>query len=405
MSNPNYNINHKRKYNSTNDIIQNRLQKLINNLSQEFELSKISKSPARFSTEKLTWFNREYIKMMCLEEFCYRASRLKIHNSNNQILEDKNLRVGDYVYLVDISKQKVFISRFKTKTGQDGESYCVGGGRDVGESSQQGLVREVTEETKGQIQIDPDQLIPLAHIKVLSAKKWINENQERDGKDMTFYIYEITTDQLSEYTEEVIDYCIQDPIKTYSWLFQWHDISDVIVTNDYVNYPIWQETCNQNNLTCFAPTIKIKQQYLAWNLDKNRATTLLDFGIESDCILHYIPCPSEDLKWKKITLEESLVNLTEILKFIQKEYDTNPIENNLEQTAINDLPEYFDQSVLSWETKLKNWLKDNNKDTGSHLWPLRVALSGKSKSPSPFEILAILTQEEVTSRIQGYIKF
>ncbi len=37
---------------------------------------------------------------------------------------------------------------------------------------------------------------------------------------------------------------------------------------------------------------------------------------------------------------------------------------------------------------------------GSVLWPLRVALSGKDKSPDPFTLLAILGKAESLKRIQ-----
>ena len=37
---------------------------------------------------------------------------------------------------------------------------------------------------------------------------------------------------------------------------------------------------------------------------------------------------------------------------------------------------------------------------GSVLWPLRVALSGKDKSPDPFTLLAILGKEESLKRIE-----
>ncbi|MCX6722510.1 MAG: hypothetical protein NT094_00380 [Candidatus Staskawiczbacteria bacterium] len=38
------------------------------------------------------------------------------------------------------------------------------------------------------------------------------------------------------------------------------------------------------------------------------------------------------------------------------------------------------------------------------LWPLRVALSGKQSSPSPFEIADILEKEKTLKRIQDAIK-
>jgi len=44
------------------------------------------------------------------------------------------------------------------------------------------------------------------------------------------------------------------------------------------------------------------------------------------------------------------------------------------------------------------------KGKGFLLWPLRVALSGKSSSPSPFEIAEILGKEKTTKRIEDAIK-
>ena len=39
-------------------------------------------------------------------------------------------------------------------------------------------------------------------------------------------------------------------------------------------------------------------------------------------------------------------------------------------------------------------------DRGKFLWPLRVALTGREKSPSPFEIAEILGKKEVLKRIK-----
>ena len=41
---------------------------------------------------------------------------------------------------------------------------------------------------------------------------------------------------------------------------------------------------------------------------------------------------------------------------------------------------------------------------GFMLWPLRVALSGKKSSPSPFEIADILGKEKTLKRIEEAIK-
>ena len=57
------------------------------------------------------------------------------------------------------------------------------------------------------------------------------------------------------------------------------------------------------------------------------------------------------------------------------------------------------------EESLKNILmpKAEELGKGSVLWPLRVSLSGKDKSPDPFTLLSILRKEESLKRIQTAI--
>lgn len=40
---------------------------------------------------------------------------------------------------------------------------------------------------------------------------------------------------------------------------------------------------------------------------------------------------------------------------------------------------------------------------GNVLWPLRVALSGKEKSPDPFELATILGKEATLTRLQSIV--
>ena len=44
--------------------------------------------------------------------------------------------------------------------------------------------------------------------------------------------------------------------------------------------------------------------------------------------------------------------------------------------------------------------KTNSADRGKLLWPLRVALTGKKASASPFEVAAILGKEKTLKRIK-----
>jgi nondiscriminating glutamyl-tRNA synthetase len=139
------------------------------------------------------------------------------------------------------------------------------------------------------------------------------------------------------------------------------------------------------------------QELQAYNLDKNRITTLSEFGTESSSIINWQKPSDEDIKWKKITIEESKSNLKEITNWLttteglQEFMASKSIENQIENTS-------------NLETAIKAWLLLNQKDTGSYLWPLRVALSGKSKSPSPFELVSILSKKQIEERINQVLE-
>ena len=59
-----------------------------------------------------------------------------------------------------------------------------------------------------------------------------------------------------------------------------------------------------------------------------------------------------------------------------------------------------DMKVSEIEDFIKTAIQAKNKQMGEILWPLRVALSGREKSASPFEIIAILGRDESIRRMQ-----
>jgi glutamyl-tRNA synthetase len=89
--------------------------------------------------------------------------------------------------------------------------------------------------------------------------------------------------------------------------------------------------------------------------------------------------PAEDLFWKgkRGNIKD---NLSSILEVVSDMEDFN--KNNAERAIMAIVP-------------------DNKK--GEYLWPLRLALSGKKKSPGPFEIMEGLGKEESVSRINKAI--
>lgn len=82
-----------------------------------------------------------------------------------------------------------------------------------------------------------------------------------------------------------------------------------------------------------------------------------------------------------------------------KSMNTVDINNSLEWSE-RLLYNIKDIDLQNIEHIIKTAIQEDNKQTGEMLWPLRVALSGKEKSPSPFEIISILGKEESIRRIQ-----
>jgi glutamyl/glutaminyl-tRNA synthetase len=107
------------------------------------------------------------------------------------------------------------------------------------------------------------------------------------------------------------------------------------------------------------------------------------------------------IRWKKSTTSESLASLQEIRPLIkQLQQDSQAKQHQLYHSILeSNFPDYFHPLAEFFETEIKKWLTTNDKSPGNYLWPLRVALSGASKSPSPFELLSVLTPEQADERI------
>jgi nondiscriminating glutamyl-tRNA synthetase len=91
------------------------------------------------------------------------------------------------------------------------------------------------------------------------------------------------------------------------------------------------------------------------------------------------------LVWKKSTLKDTSVKL-------QMAYD-----------FLKLLPEdSFKKDIL--EKILKELIQEKGIGAGELLWPLRVALTGREASPSPFEVAEVLGKERVLERIAKAIE-
>ncbi len=123
---------------------------------------------------------------------------------------------------------------------------------------------------------------------------------------------------------------------------------------------------------------KIIEAYKARLKKLSDITEFTDFFFQEK--LNY---KKELLTWKDQSSGEVLASLKESIKIIS---DVNQ----------------FDKKYLE-ELLVKEAEKFNSKNRGYLLWPLRVALSGKDSSASPFEIAEILGKEKTLQRIQEAI--
>jgi len=140
------------------------------------------------------------------------------------------------------------------------------------------------------------------------------------------------------------------------------------------------EVKNQELLT---PLNKIYIQKIV-SVERERMKKLTDITENIDFFLfENIDYPAEKLIWKKSDGEETKKNL-EIIKNI-----------------LEEIPE-DEWTVEKLEEKIMPEAEKAGR--GNMLWPMRYALTGAEKSPSPFEVAWVLGKEHSTQRIEKGIK-
>lgn len=162
---------------------------------------------------------------------------------------------------------------------------------------------------------------------------------------------------------------------------------------DYYNaYYIRQKTLEELTALCIpyleANGRKIKDQQKIKNfisLARERMKKLEDVTELTAFLFGLAHYEKELLIWKKLDFSTIKNNLREIIEQLQLIKESNWQTSYLETTIIT-------------------WLKENNKNNGDYLWPLRVALSGLKNSPGPFEIAWAIGKEETLQRIEKALK-
>ena len=120
----------------------------------------------------------------------------------------------------------------------------------------------------------------------------------------------------------------------------------------------------------------------ALSLERERVRTLGELPEAVAFLFGEAPeYPPERLIWKDMSPAEVAVRVVGLLECV----------GGIDETE-------FDRKNL--EDRLKAFIAERGWGTGDTLWPLRVALSGREKSPGPFEIMEILGKMKTIRRLE-----
>ena len=120
------------------------------------------------------------------------------------------------------------------------------------------------------------------------------------------------------------------------------------------------------------------------NLEKERIAKLSEVGEATEFFFKEPKFKPELLKWKNIDKQEIINSLGKSYSMLGTFKDADFRIDKLKKVLMPEAEKF-------------------NKDRGYLLWPLRVALSGRDKSPGPFEIAEILGKKKSLERIKKAI--
>jgi glutamyl-tRNA synthetase len=132
-----------------------------------------------------------------------------------------------------------------------------------------------------------------------------------------------------------------------------------------------------------------KEEYLKKVLavERDRLLKLSEVGENNKFFFSEIEYGKELLRWKGLEDDKIRESLDAAAKILENITHENWTRENLEKELMAQAEKYSNA--------------DGKPDRGRLLWPLRVALTGQQKSPSPFEAAWVLGKDESLKRIQG----
>ncbi len=136
----------------------------------------------------------------------------------------------------------------------------------------------------------------------------------------------------------------------------------------------------------FAPDIEGDLLKRIVQVEKDRLAVLSEISDRLDMYTQSPAYDAEILVWKKADKEDAIAQLKGV------------------QGVLEGLNEEVFTSLELIEGAVKKYIEDNDLKNGNVLWPLRVALSGEPRSPSPFELLWALGKKESLTRVNHAIE-
>lgn len=121
-------------------------------------------------------------------------------------------------------------------------------------------------------------------------------------------------------------------------------------------------------------------------VEKTRLVRLIDIDQNTDFYLNSPKINEKELIFKKSTKESTR-------KGLETSFET-----------LSKISDWGNLKVEDFNNVLSKIVGDNNLSNGDVFWPVRYALSGLEKSPSPGELLWVLGKEESLKRIKTAIK-
>ncbi len=186
--------------------------------------------------------------------------------------------------------------------------------------------------------------------------------------------------------------------------------------------PFWEQAVGADTIRPLQQGNKKYLQAIA-TLEQERLRKLSEIGERTK---YFFAAPEYDaglLIWKKRSGAKSADLSAEALRARRsldeggakaEAFSEGGSDKQKTKQALSDLFVLFDQldeskfSKNELETQAKKMIAEKNYDTGSALWPLRVALTGLDKSPGPFEVAAVLAlglgKNGVLGRIEEAVK-